>query len=168
MYFLSGWPKRLLCPLGSPAEAPFHVQSDPQRTFFAVLAPARLSIWYSRVSRAARRLSQLTNRRPGTVLPLTSTQSPGLLSLRARRTCLGCPRARSTYSAANIPGSRDVLRIKVRGGCSRRRCPKFLRLPVLDGSPHTVQTPSAPSAEPGLALLFLPLFPEKQICLSFA
>ncbi|XP_057576538.1 guanine nucleotide exchange factor subunit RIC1 isoform X4 [Hippopotamus amphibius kiboko] len=50
MYFLSGWPKRLLCPLGRPAEAPFHVQSDPQRTFFAVLAPARLSIWYSRPS----------------------------------------------------------------------------------------------------------------------
>nr|KAF6434367.1 RIC1-like protein, RAB6A GEF complex partner 1 [Molossus molossus] len=50
MYFLSGWPKRLLCPLGSPAEAPFHVQSDPQRTFFAVLASARLSIWYSRPS----------------------------------------------------------------------------------------------------------------------
>nr|XP_044612548.1 guanine nucleotide exchange factor subunit RIC1 isoform X5 [Equus asinus] len=50
MYFLSGWPKRLLWPLGSPAEAPFHVQSDPQRTFFAVLAPARLSIWYSRPS----------------------------------------------------------------------------------------------------------------------
>ncbi|PNJ81582.1 RIC1 isoform 2 [Pongo abelii] len=50
MYFLSGWPKRLLCPLGSPAEAPFHVQSDPQRAFFAVLAAARLSIWYSRPS----------------------------------------------------------------------------------------------------------------------
>uniref|UniRef100_A0A2K6F0S0 Protein RIC1 homolog n=1 Tax=Propithecus coquereli TaxID=379532 RepID=A0A2K6F0S0_PROCO len=50
MYFLSGWPKRLLCPLGSLAEAPFHVQSDPQRAFFAVLAPARLSIWYSRPS----------------------------------------------------------------------------------------------------------------------
>uniref|UniRef100_A0A8C0Q3D1 Guanine nucleotide exchange factor subunit RIC1 n=1 Tax=Canis lupus familiaris TaxID=9615 RepID=A0A8C0Q3D1_CANLF len=50
MYFLSGWPKRLLCPLGSPAEAPVHVQSDPQRTFFAVLAPVRLSIWYSRPS----------------------------------------------------------------------------------------------------------------------
>ncbi|XP_077822246.1 guanine nucleotide exchange factor subunit RIC1 isoform X6 [Macaca mulatta] len=50
MYFLSGWPKRLLCPLGSPAEEPFHVQSDPQRAFFAVLAAARLSIWYSRPS----------------------------------------------------------------------------------------------------------------------
>ncbi|XP_042542865.1 guanine nucleotide exchange factor subunit RIC1 isoform X4 [Dipodomys spectabilis] len=50
MYFLSGWPKRLLCAPGSPAEAPFHIQSDPQRAFFAVLAPARLSIWYSRPS----------------------------------------------------------------------------------------------------------------------
>nr|XP_004653235.2 guanine nucleotide exchange factor subunit RIC1 isoform X1 [Jaculus jaculus] len=50
MYFLSGWPKRLLCAAGSPAEAPSHVQSDPQRAFFAVLAPARLSIWYSRPS----------------------------------------------------------------------------------------------------------------------
>ncbi|KAM6169669.1 guanine nucleotide exchange factor subunit RIC1 [Rhynchocyon petersi] len=50
MYFLSGWPKRLLCPPGHPAEAPLHVQADPQRAFFAVLAPARLSIWYSRPS----------------------------------------------------------------------------------------------------------------------
>lgn len=69
MYFLSGWPKRLLWPLGSPAEAPFHVQSDPQRTFFAVLAPARLSIWYSRVSRAARRLSPLPPGRPASSRP---------------------------------------------------------------------------------------------------
>ncbi|XP_006231317.1 guanine nucleotide exchange factor subunit RIC1 isoform X1 [Rattus norvegicus] len=50
MYFLSGWPKRLLCAPRSPAEAPLHVQSDPRRAFFAVLAPARLSIWYSRPS----------------------------------------------------------------------------------------------------------------------
>ncbi|XP_038193588.1 guanine nucleotide exchange factor subunit RIC1 isoform X2 [Arvicola amphibius] len=50
MYFLSGWPKRLLCAARSPAEAPLHVQSDPRRAFFAVLAPARLSIWYSRPS----------------------------------------------------------------------------------------------------------------------
>lgn len=64
MYFLSGWPKRLLCPLGSPAEAPFHVQSDPQRTFFAVLAPARLSIWYSRVSRASRRFLPASRHNP--------------------------------------------------------------------------------------------------------
>lgn len=54
MYFLSGWPKRLLCAPRSPAEAPLHVQSDPRRAFFAVLAPARLSIWYSRVSRRRR------------------------------------------------------------------------------------------------------------------
>ncbi|XP_075416009.1 guanine nucleotide exchange factor subunit RIC1 isoform X2 [Tenrec ecaudatus] len=50
MYFLSGWPKRLLWPPGRPGEAPLHVQADPQRAFFAVLAPARLSIWYSRPS----------------------------------------------------------------------------------------------------------------------
>lgn len=54
MYFLSGWPKRLLCAPQSPAEAPLHVQADPRRAFFAVLAPARLSIWYSRVSRRRR------------------------------------------------------------------------------------------------------------------
>ncbi|EHB06097.1 RIC1-like protein [Heterocephalus glaber] len=30
--------------MGSPAEAPFHIQSDPQRAFFAVLAPALLSL----------------------------------------------------------------------------------------------------------------------------
>lgn len=83
MYFLSGWPKRLLCPLGSPAEAPIHVQSDPQRTFFAVLAPVRLSIWYSRVSRAARRLSPLPPRRPGAVPPSTSTRRPAPLPLGA-------------------------------------------------------------------------------------
>lgn len=81
MYFLSGWPKRLLYPLGSPAEAPFHIQSDPQRTFFAVLAPARLSIWYSRVSRASRNLSPLPTRGPGTVPPSITTQSPEPLSL---------------------------------------------------------------------------------------
>uniref|UniRef100_A0A5F8H322 Guanine nucleotide exchange factor subunit RIC1 n=1 Tax=Monodelphis domestica TaxID=13616 RepID=A0A5F8H322_MONDO len=50
MYFLSGWPKRLFCPVGSPAEPPFHIQTDSQRAFFAVLAPAHLSIWYSRPS----------------------------------------------------------------------------------------------------------------------
>ncbi|XP_038625417.1 guanine nucleotide exchange factor subunit RIC1 isoform X2 [Tachyglossus aculeatus] len=49
MYFLSGWPKRLLCPSGTPAE-PCHIQAAPHRAFFAVLAPAHLSIWYSRPS----------------------------------------------------------------------------------------------------------------------
>ncbi|NXB78440.1 RIC1 protein, partial [Donacobius atricapilla] len=49
MYFLSGWPKRLLCPLESP-EQPLHIQTDPQRSFFAVVFPSQLSIWYCRPS----------------------------------------------------------------------------------------------------------------------
>lgn len=49
MYFLSGWPKRLLCPLESQ-EQPLHIQTDPQRAFFAVLSPTQLSIWYCRPS----------------------------------------------------------------------------------------------------------------------
>lgn len=49
MYFLSGWPKRLRCPLET-LEQPLHIQTDPQKIFFAVLAPSQLSIWYSRVS----------------------------------------------------------------------------------------------------------------------
>ncbi|NXO58296.1 RIC1 protein, partial [Aramus guarauna] len=49
MYFLSGWPKRLLCPLKS-LEQPLHIQTDPQRAFFAVLSPSQLSIWYCRPS----------------------------------------------------------------------------------------------------------------------
>lgn len=167
MYFLSGWPKRLLYPLGSPAEAPFHIQSDPQRTFFAVLAPARLSIWYSRVSRASRRLSLLPTRGRRTVPPSITTQSPEPLSLRARPTCLGFPHACSTYLAARIPGSGHVLRMEVRGGCSRCCCRKFLRLPVLDRPPRTVQSSRVPSPEPKLALLFLPQFPEEQFCLNF-
>ncbi|XP_009888961.1 PREDICTED: protein RIC1 homolog isoform X2 [Charadrius vociferus] len=49
MYFLSGWPKRLLCPLES-LEQPLHIQTDPRRAFFAVLSPSQLSIWYCRPS----------------------------------------------------------------------------------------------------------------------
>ncbi|KAM6290140.1 guanine nucleotide exchange factor subunit RIC1 isoform 2-T2 [Aegotheles albertisi] len=49
MYFLSGWPKRLLCPLEA-LERPLHIQTDPQRAFFAVLSPSQLSIWYCRPS----------------------------------------------------------------------------------------------------------------------
>nr|XP_021387370.1 RAB6A-GEF complex partner protein 1 isoform X1 [Lonchura striata domestica] len=49
MYFLSGWPKRLSCPLES-LERPLHIQTDPQRAFFAVLFPSQLSIWYCRPS----------------------------------------------------------------------------------------------------------------------
>nr|XP_025953248.1 RAB6A-GEF complex partner protein 1 isoform X1 [Dromaius novaehollandiae] len=49
MYFLSGWPKRLSCPLEA-LERPLHIQTDPQRAFFAVLSPSQLSIWYCRPS----------------------------------------------------------------------------------------------------------------------
>ncbi|NWS68636.1 RIC1 protein, partial [Crotophaga sulcirostris] len=49
MYFLSGWPRRLLCPLES-LEQPLHIQTDPQRALFAVLSPSQLSIWYCRPS----------------------------------------------------------------------------------------------------------------------
>ena len=48
-----------------------------------MLAPVRLSIWYSRVSRAARRLSPLPPRRPGAVPPSTSTRRPAPLPLGA-------------------------------------------------------------------------------------
>ncbi|XP_061329064.1 guanine nucleotide exchange factor subunit RIC1 isoform X3 [Pezoporus flaviventris] len=49
MYFLSGWPKRLLCPLES-LEQPLYIQTDPQRAFFAVLSASQLSVWYCRPS----------------------------------------------------------------------------------------------------------------------
>ncbi|XP_066474467.1 guanine nucleotide exchange factor subunit RIC1 isoform X1 [Tiliqua scincoides] len=49
MYFLSGWPKRLLCPLKAP-EPPLRIQADLQRTLFAVLSPSRLSVWNGRPS----------------------------------------------------------------------------------------------------------------------
>ncbi|NWV00028.1 RIC1 protein, partial [Upupa epops] len=49
MYFLSGWPKRLWCPL-ELQEQPVHIQTDPQRVFFAVVSPSQLSIWYCRPS----------------------------------------------------------------------------------------------------------------------
>lgn len=151
MYFLSGWPKRLLCPLGSPAEAPFHVQSDPQRTFFAVLAPVRLSIWYSRVSRAARSLSPLPPRSPGTVPPSTSTHSPAPLPLGADRRVL----------AGRVP-----VRPGLGGRCGGS-CRKSVRLPASERRPRTAHTPRAPLAEPRLALRSLPPFPEEQICLNF-
>uniref|UniRef100_W5UAU8 Protein RIC1 homolog n=1 Tax=Ictalurus punctatus TaxID=7998 RepID=W5UAU8_ICTPU len=49
MYFLTGWPRRLLCPLQS-AEEPFHIQPSSQRFYFAVLSDTQLSIWFSRPS----------------------------------------------------------------------------------------------------------------------
>ncbi|KAK6494251.1 RAB6A-GEF complex partner protein 1-like [Huso huso] len=49
MYFLTGWPRRLMCPLKSE-EKPFHIQPDSHRVFFAVLSQTQISIWYSRPS----------------------------------------------------------------------------------------------------------------------
>uniref|UniRef100_A0A672YIB9 Protein RIC1 homolog n=1 Tax=Sphaeramia orbicularis TaxID=375764 RepID=A0A672YIB9_9TELE len=49
MYFLTGWPRRLLCPLRSEEE-PFHIQPSSHRFYFAVLSETQLSIWYSRPS----------------------------------------------------------------------------------------------------------------------
>ncbi|CAM9123998.1 unnamed protein product, partial [Lampetra planeri] len=49
MYFLTGWPRRLLCPLRSEEE-PFHIQPSSQRLYFAVLSETQLSIWFSRPS----------------------------------------------------------------------------------------------------------------------
>ncbi|XP_041113573.1 guanine nucleotide exchange factor subunit RIC1-like [Polyodon spathula] len=49
MYFLTGWPRRLLCPLKSE-EKPFHIQPDSHRVFFVVLSQTQISIWYSRPS----------------------------------------------------------------------------------------------------------------------
>ncbi|XP_076842410.1 guanine nucleotide exchange factor subunit RIC1 [Brachyhypopomus gauderio] len=49
MYFLTGWPRKLLCPLRTE-ERPFHVQSSAQRLYFAVLSETHLSIWFSRPS----------------------------------------------------------------------------------------------------------------------
>ncbi|XP_062333817.1 guanine nucleotide exchange factor subunit RIC1 isoform X1 [Osmerus eperlanus] len=49
MYFLTGWPRRLLCPLKSEEE-PFHIQPSSHRFYFAVLSETQLSIWFSRPS----------------------------------------------------------------------------------------------------------------------
>ncbi|XP_029941526.1 guanine nucleotide exchange factor subunit RIC1 [Salarias fasciatus] len=49
MYFLTGWPRRLLCPLRSDEE-PFHIQPSSQRLYFALLSETQLSVWFSRPS----------------------------------------------------------------------------------------------------------------------
>ncbi|KAF3702017.1 RAB6A-GEF complex partner protein 1 [Channa argus] len=49
MYFLTGWPRRLLCPLKSEEE-PFYIQPSSQRFYFALLSETELSIWFSRPS----------------------------------------------------------------------------------------------------------------------
>ncbi|XP_058472781.1 guanine nucleotide exchange factor subunit RIC1 isoform X1 [Solea solea] len=49
MYFLTGWPRRLLCPLRSEEE-PFYIQPSSQKFYFAVLSETQLSVWFSRPS----------------------------------------------------------------------------------------------------------------------
>ncbi|XP_024155255.1 guanine nucleotide exchange factor subunit RIC1 isoform X3 [Oryzias melastigma] len=49
MYFLTGWPRRLLCPLKSEEE-PFHIQPSSQRFYFALVSETQISIWFSRPS----------------------------------------------------------------------------------------------------------------------
>ncbi|GCB80603.1 hypothetical protein scyTo_0016275 [Scyliorhinus torazame] len=49
MYFLSGWPRRLLCPLKG-SERPFYIQPDSRRLLFALLSQTQISLWYSRPS----------------------------------------------------------------------------------------------------------------------
>ncbi|KAA0719666.1 RAB6A-GEF complex partner protein 1 [Triplophysa tibetana] len=49
MYFLSGWPRRLLCPLRS-AERPFLIEPSSQRFYLCVLSDTQISIWFSRPS----------------------------------------------------------------------------------------------------------------------
>lgn len=49
MYFLSGWPRRLLCPLRS-AERPFLIEPSSQRFYLCVLSETQISIWFSRPS----------------------------------------------------------------------------------------------------------------------
>lgn len=150
MYFLSGWPKRLLCPLGSLAEAPCHVQSDPQRTFFAVLAPARLSIWYSRVSRAA-----ATSRRslPGVPAP-SRPQLPSRVPdpSPSRQTHLSWP-------SASLSHLHTVTYPWVRGrppagapGRMQSLLPKIPASPRVGPTAAIQQIPRAPSAEPRLPL----------------
>lgn len=143
MYFLSGWPKRLLCPLESLAEAPCHVQSDPQRTFFAVLAPARLSIWYSRVSSAAAASRRFLPGVPAPSRPQLPSRVPDPLPLHVRPTCLGHPRPCPTYSVLRTPGSGDVPRLGLLGGCSRC-CRKSLRLLASDRSPRSSRSRALP------------------------
>ncbi|XP_053706628.1 guanine nucleotide exchange factor subunit RIC1 [Synchiropus splendidus] len=49
MYFLTGWPRRLLCPLKSEEE-PFYIQPSSHRFYFALLSETQLSVWFSRPS----------------------------------------------------------------------------------------------------------------------
>lgn len=49
MYFLSGWPRKLLCPLRS-GERPFLIEPSSQRFYLCVLSESQINIWFSRPS----------------------------------------------------------------------------------------------------------------------
>lgn len=169
MYFLSGWPKRLLCPVGSPAEAPVHVQSDPQRTFLAVLAAARLSIWYSRVSRAAAAAASPLPPRapgprspqlpPGVPEPCPVAQTPGSWPPTSSDPGLGQSRDGGSGGWVGGEGSRCC--------CGRRRkcrChPRWTARPA-PGRPRALPrlSPGLPSPLP-LAPICLLNFPRLEI-----
>lgn len=145
MYFLSGWPKRLLCPVGSPAEAPVHVQSDPQRTLLAVLAAARLSIWYSRVSRAAAASRSLPapRCRPSPQLP------PGVPHPEP---WAQTPWAGPSPSSDPGPGKSCDVGSGVDAAAAAAAAAENSGATASDRPPCTGQTPRAPVAEPRPAL----------------
>ncbi|XP_018602027.2 RAB6A-GEF complex partner protein 1-like isoform X5 [Scleropages formosus] len=49
MYFLTGWPRKLLHPLPSEEE-PFHIRPNFHGTLFAVLSETQLGVWFGRPS----------------------------------------------------------------------------------------------------------------------
>uniref|UniRef100_A0A8C3TD85 Guanine nucleotide exchange factor subunit RIC1 n=1 Tax=Chelydra serpentina TaxID=8475 RepID=A0A8C3TD85_CHESE len=118
MYFLSGWPKRLRCPLES-LEQPLHIQTDPQRAFFAVLAPSQLSIWYSRPSVLIVSYKELSK-------PASQFGPYKQVEWRPDSTMIAVSTANGYILFFDIPSSRD----------------KYLYEPVYPkGSPHVKGTP---------------------------
>ncbi|KAL4604853.1 RAB6A-GEF complex partner protein 1-like isoform X1 [Arapaima gigas] len=49
MYFLTGWPRKLRCPLRS-GEEPFHIRPNSRGSFFAVLSDTQVGVWFGRPS----------------------------------------------------------------------------------------------------------------------
>ncbi|XP_075787726.1 guanine nucleotide exchange factor subunit RIC1 isoform X2 [Pelodiscus sinensis] len=118
MYFLSGWPKRLRCPVET-LEQPLHIQPDPQRAFFAVLAPSQLSIWYSRPSVLIVSYKELSK-------PASQFGPYKQAEWRPDSTMIAVSTANGYVLFFDIPSSRD----------------KFLYEPMYPkGSPHTKGTP---------------------------
>ncbi|XP_030423733.1 RAB6A-GEF complex partner protein 1 isoform X2 [Gopherus evgoodei] len=118
MYFLSGWPKRLRCPLET-LEQPLHIQTDPQRVFFAVLAPSQLSIWYSRPSVLIVSYKELSK-------PASQFGPYKQAEWRPDSTMIAVSTANGYILFFDIPSSRD----------------KYLYEPVYPkGSPHVKGTP---------------------------